>query len=203
MKRRSALLTIPVLLIATSVVCPAATTFFNKVITLNSSLLSPSGGMVFYTQPFSGQTPFTVQNGDTVTGTFTFANGLAVHIQANAGVASGVFADFAANINITEKQSIQFLGLSGTLGSTNPTPFGSSSGCCYGADLFESTAVNYTFTGFTYTINVTNVSPATASFTQLSFQGTTVDFVTPEPTTLSLVGAGCGILVWMSRRRAA
>lgn len=100
---------------------------------------------------------------------------------------------------------MQLLGLTGTLGTSNPTPASSGllGNSVLGPDLSGTTnARNFTFTGINYTINIAAITdsgnnPAAVPFTfsRIDIQSASVAVnsaaATPEPAPFALCGAAC------------
>ncbi len=199
---------LPILLLAAPALCPATTFTYNDTITLIPSLITTNGSRADYTQLFSGNPVIQVQAGDVVTGTITFANG-PVEL---TNVANTFSADLVLYLTPTSgapsvglQTNIQFLGLSGVLGTTNPTPTQNSGGCCLTGMYFSNgAAADFTFTGFNYTIDITSLSAGSSfALTQLSMDGSTIAIgsaATPEPASIALCAIGCGWLAWRKRR---
>jgi hypothetical protein len=199
---------VTVLFLGSSVMCRATITSVNQTITLNSAFLSSSGGFESYGQSFSPTSPFIVHNGDEITGTINFTGG-PIFIESPSGSFNEslvlFFSPVSGSVGTTETNNIDFLGLQGVFGTTNPIPVGSSSGCCFIAAQFSNgNAFDFSFTSFTYTINVTSLTATTQFYlSSLSLQGQVIELgvSAPEPSPFVLCGVGFGVLGWVAWRR--
>jgi hypothetical protein len=214
MKLHVAPINLATLFLSACAICQAGTIYtLNQTITLNSSLITSSGGAESYNQEFSNTSSVTVQAGDEITGTISFTNG-PILLQAPTGInedvaiylspASGGSTDgFTGNLD--------FSGLTGIDGTTNPTPTNSVSGGPLVAYEYTggNTPVDFSFTGLTYKINISSLSPSPDTFyiSQFSLGAQNITFgstaPTAEPSSLGLGGLGCGALAWVRRRRRA
>jgi hypothetical protein len=191
-------------------ICQASTTYtVNKTITLDPNGITSSSGNEFYTLQFSNTSAVTVQSGDTITGTVSFVGG-PILIEAPSGdfnEAVGIFFSQAtsAGLSTGSTANLQFLGLNGVFPETNPTPpTNNGGGPLIAFEFSNGQAFDFSFTGFTYTINITslNTTPAPFYFSQFNLGGQTILFGSsvPEPSTEALCGIGCLGLVWAVRR---
>jgi hypothetical protein len=204
------LITAPVMFLAASADGRAEIFTVNQTITLNASGIGSAGGAEYYTAQFSDVSPVTVKAGDEITGTISFINGPILLASPSGAFTESVIIYFSPSpvgASLGDTSTLDFLGLAGTFPETNPFPE-SSGGCCFTALQFQNaSAFDFSFTGLTYTINITSVSTGSASvyLSQFSLDGQTVEFGTaiPEPSSAALCGIGCVALAWAVRRRHA
>ena len=191
------------LLLAASAICRASTTYtVNETITLSSASIGSSAGHEFYNQTFGVASPVTVQAGDVITGAFTFIGGPILMETPSGDTDESLVAFFSptsGSPSLGETFSLTFQGLNGTYPGANSS--GGSGGCCFIAEEYSNGgAYDFSFTGFTYTIDVTSVSTGSTSvyFSQFSLGAQLVEFGTaiPEPSTMMLCGIGFLALGW-------
>lgn len=184
-------------------VCSPATTFtYNQTIALNPIAISSNGGSQYYNQGLLPNPSIFVSAGDVITGTIDFAGEAIRLVQPGNGLAAALFyftdqnpapyPDFSNNAATT------LVGLSGTFGA-NPANF-QTHGCCIvgGFDSYVfNNGLDFSFTGLTYTINVTsaqiNGAPASVpvQLTLFNLSAQQIQFLaTPEPASFALMGAG-------------
>jgi hypothetical protein len=127
------------------------------------------------------------------------------HTFAKAQTLSGLTVLVGSNVGLGETYSLTFQGLNGIFPGAITS--GGSGGCCFIAEQYSNgSAYDFSFTGFTYTINVTSVSTGSTSvyFSQFSLGAQVVEFGTaiPEPSTMMFCGLGFLALAWgVGRRR--
>ncbi|MBI4904544.1 MAG: hypothetical protein HY820_12960 [Acidobacteria bacterium] len=172
-----------------------ATSFtYNTTLTFNPALLTTSGGSSRYDLQLSGNPSFTMQVGDTLSGTISFANG-PIHIQNTTGN-SYVTMFFSPNPFtqfMSDSHSMSFAGLNVAPGTSTPaTGTANGNGCCVGIQFFGSAnPYDFTFTGINYSFTMTGLNPSSAnlSFTQLNIFANSIGTV-PEPASVALTGIG-------------
>jgi hypothetical protein len=185
----------------------------NESITLNSSAITSASGNEFYNQQFSVASPVSVQAGDEITGTVSFTNG-PVLIASPPGDSSESVAIFFSPQFVGgtthSTDNVDFLGLNGDFPETNPTPiFNNSGGPFVALQQSNGQAFDFSFTGFTYTINIDSLVNGLTPyyFSQLSLEGQTLEFgvsaAAPEPSSLALCALGCAVLYLALRRKLA
>jgi len=181
----------------------------NSTVTLNPAFITSISGIEEYNQDFVLPTPFAVQSGDEITGTISFTNGpLQIAAPDDGHIDDSVAFDLLSAINptTTTTANFDFLGLAGTLGTSNPTPVLSfSGGPPLAAKLSYGNPVDYSFTGFIYTIDIISVAPEPLAITyaQISANGESITIgaaATPEPSTFIVCAAGFALLASMRRR---
>jgi PEP-CTERM motif len=159
----------------------------------------------------TGGSPITLQAGDQLTGTINFTNGnLSI-----LGNVNWLNFDFSCNCQTVYSANVTLLGVTGILGATNPRSFGPGSGnSVIGADFgsINSPTENFSFTGITYTINVTGVAdsfnnPIAANFDFASIDinassvGVNLASGVPEPSTWAMMILGFGGVGFMAYRK--
>ncbi len=198
----------------------AANITYNATVALDPTALMPKPNNYFntkdlYVQYVSGFPTVNVQSGDTVTGTITFTNGSLGLENAAGDFSWGATFEFFGNAGTAFSSTVNVLGLTGTLGTSNPTP---NSGVSYGNSVFEALIPglqnqDYTFTGMTFTLNVSSIAansgPQTSvpfSFSRIEANADTITVntgaATPEPASASLAAAALGLAAMARRRRA-
>lgn len=167
-----------------------------------------------YLQYFSGTPSMTLSSGDTISGTILFGNG-SVSVR-NAANTSPNWIDFAffGNGGTIFTSTVQFLGVTGTLGSANPH----SSTMTYGNSVLGAdvdgvlAAQDFSFTGIEYTIDISNITdndtnePGSVPFNfgaiDIRSGHVGLDVATvPEPASLTLLGMGIAGIGLLRRRR--
>lgn len=205
------------LLLAALPAC-AATITYNATVSLDPTALQPRGTYFtdhdLYNQSLSGEPSITVQAGDVVTGTITFTNG-SLGLRTSPGDFSwGASFDFFGNAGTDFTSSVQVLGLTGNLVTSNPTPNGSHSlgNSVFGAGIPGLAGQNYTFTGMAFTINLYSVEsfasgleqPVTFSLGRVEAMADAITVnvdTAPEPASLTLSLSGFLLLAVAVNRR--
>ncbi len=164
----------------------------------------------------TGGSPVTLQAGDQLTGTINFTNG-SLSILGNV---NWLNFDFFCSCETAFSANVTLLGVTGILGATNPRSFGPALGnSVIGADFgsINSPTEDFSFTGITYTINVTGVTDFSNNAIAADFDFTRIDIdassvgvnlasAVPEPSTwatMILGFAGVGFLAYRRRNREA
>jgi hypothetical protein len=200
--------TLLAVLLTASAICRASTTYtVNETITLNSNAIASSGGYESFLLQFGVASPVTVQAGDVITGTFTFVNG-PILLESSSSYNQSLnifFSPTSGSPSLGATTSIDLLGVQGSYPGPNPFSV-NGGGCCFAPEEYSvDTAADFSFTGFTYTIDVTSVSTGSASvyFSQFGVDAQTVQFGTaiPEPSSMMFCGIGFLALAWGAGRR--
>jgi hypothetical protein len=191
----------------------AGTFTYNQTITLDPNAINSGGGNQFYSQQFFFTTPILLQAGDILTGTITFNNGPILIKDPAGNFAAAVeifFSPVSGSFSTSAISSTQLLGVTGVFGNSNPVSVSASGGPFLAGMVPNGGAYNFSFTGFTYTLNVGGVednssNPVAAQFrlSQFNVQGQSLAFgstATPEPAPMALCGFGCIVIGWMGRR---
>ena len=183
----------------------AATYNYSTSVALTQS--SITGGE--YLQLIGGSPSFTLQAGDQITGAINFNNG---SLTINGNV-NWLDFDFFGNAQTDFTANVTLLGVTGTLGGTNPRNFGPAFGNqVVGADFgpISSPSENVSFTGISYTINIVGITdnsnnPISApfDFARIDINTNSVQFnsETPLPAALPLFATSLGVMGLLARRR--
>jgi PEP-CTERM motif len=159
----------------------------------------------------TGGPPITLQAGDQLTGTINFTNG-SLSILGNV---NWLDFDFFCSCETAYSANVTLLGLTGTLGASNPRSFGPAFGNSVigaGFGSINSPTENFSFTGITYTINVTGVTdfsnnPIAADFDfgridiNASSVGVNLASAVPEPSTWAMMILGFAGIGFAAYRR--
>jgi hypothetical protein len=138
--------------------------------------------------------------GDTVSGTFTFANNQEVSVSGNTLNSSDVvqLGINASNTDaVTTSGTFTLLGVQGSLTSANPAAAGSAgSGIASGFYQYYPEDSNFSFSGFAYSLSITSeTSTYTTGGASFIVSAPAVSFgEAPEPTIWALLLGGLGLL---------
>jgi hypothetical protein len=184
---------------------------FSTSVALSQASVTSYAGFGEYLQ-LTGGSPITLQAGDQLTGTINFTNG-SLSILGNVNWLD--FDFFCSSCQTAFSGNVTLLGVTGILGATNPRSFGSLLGNgVIGADFgsINSPTENFSFTGITYTINVTGVAdnfnnPIAANFDFARIDinagsvGVNLSSAVPEPSTWAMMLLGFAGIGFMAYRR--
>ena len=197
-------------MVAVAGACQGASYTYNTGVDINSAFLTTLGSFPFYQQFLSGNTPFTLQAGDTLSGTITFNNNAAMHLQVSANASNrGIGFEFYQPGSFFESHyasSLQFLGVTGTLSPTTSPVQNLYHTVVSGTWESLPASSDFTFTGVSYAITITDISytggPFPISFGRLEALADSISIVTatPEPASILFVGTGFVALGWIRRR---
>jgi hypothetical protein len=184
----------------------------NETLTLDPSVIQPQcTGCIsqYYFQALT-PTPFTAQAGDTVMGTVMFTNG-PLHLRSSSGfeIVSLQFSTDDLSSTNSNSSNLNLLGLAGDAGPVFP---GTGSGPGLVAmQVTAPTPVDFSFTGFSYSINIATQAPGEVVYFPYAFRVEADDILVgstaaPEPSTSLLLAFGFGVTfspaVWRRAKRS-
>ena len=193
----------------------AAVYTYSSTLDLSSGTVYPDGSYVYDQFLFPGGQPtYSVVDGDTITGTITFANNQRLKILDPNGSYSEYmsfrfFPQGSSSSVFTS--SVHLLGVTGNLTGSNPQSVGPSFGnTVIGATFFGMTPDEVSFSGFDYSVTLgsgnTGNNVYHAYDVEIHAAANSVEVVSgvPEPSrTLLLFGGLCGVASRRRRKRNA
>ena len=147
-----------VILSSSAITVRAANYTYSSTLNLASSTVVPDGAYEFNSFSFPGGQPtYTLNDGDTISGTISFANNQRLRILDSDGshfeylmVRFSPQGSSSSEVNTT----IELLGVTGLLNGSNPQPRSNSGNTVVAALFFGITPSEVSFSGFNYSITL-------------------------------------------------